>query len=431
MSKIRSSAPPMLAWQYKNLLACLGQITLHASDDSCPCNQVHLGDGGKYNAEYCLGKHLIDFWSLCLETALMDSPNKDILETMATEADGFVEKAKTIYCKGGTWPDLAQWSRDCRKKLEPIFYSCSVKVGMHQEPMVNTCRQETKMGKNTVAEMGKKAKGLAFYVEERGSHHTYSGEALLATTDYPSSSYGLPVVLDPKGKSIGPCDLLDSTYGKVPLGNLSVLYGVGYKPLSEEERISARKSLWNAGYCLAISPLDDLEGCPPQTAERFKHIFGKAKMELCPACLLALASDGKKAHTHIDSSGCFECELGSACKLPGAGEVFDAMLLALKAARIELSDDEDFYKHKETYHAVDKAIKMAEGEGHTRLHSSPKHICTPSQMVKREDCIMDLKATNREKGCKVEGTGSKRCPSVFAVCSSVVNCRPGRASERN
>jgi hypothetical protein len=36
-------------------------------------------------------------------------------------------------------------------------------------------------------------------------------------------------------------------------------------------------------------------------------------------------------HNHIDSSGVFECPLGSACKLPNAGEQFDAMLEALEA----------------------------------------------------------------------------------------------------
>lgn len=117
----------MMAWQWQNLLACLGHITLHAQDDSCPCNQVHMGDDGKFHAEYCLGKHLIDFWSLCLETGLMSSAHRDMLESMAVEANEFLEKAKTIYCNGGTWPDLAQWARDCRKKIEPIFYSCEVK----------------------------------------------------------------------------------------------------------------------------------------------------------------------------------------------------------------------------------------------------------------------------------------------------------------
>ncbi len=132
-TKERKSSPDMLSWQYKQLLACLGAIQGHSSDWQCPCNQVKLGADGKYNAEYCLGKHLIDFEFLSRETSLMNPANKDILETLADEASEYHEKAKVIYCKGGTWPDLAQWSRDARKKLEPIYYSCSVKKARLQD----------------------------------------------------------------------------------------------------------------------------------------------------------------------------------------------------------------------------------------------------------------------------------------------------------
>lgn len=128
-TKNRASAPDMMSWQYQNLLAALSQVTLHAQDDSCPCNQVHLGDDGKYHAEYCIGKHLLEFWSLALETGLMDEANREMLESMAVEANEFLEKAKEIYCEGGAWPDLAQWARDCRKKLEPLFFACSTSKG--------------------------------------------------------------------------------------------------------------------------------------------------------------------------------------------------------------------------------------------------------------------------------------------------------------
>ncbi len=36
-------------------------------------------------------------------------------------------------------------------------------------------------------------------------------------------------------------------------------------------------------------------------------------------------------HTHMDSSGCFVCPIGSECQKPDAGEQFDAMLEALEA----------------------------------------------------------------------------------------------------
>ncbi len=129
MSKAKNttSAPTMLEWQYRTLISELSHVTLHAQDDSCPCNQVHLGDNGKYPGEYCLGKHLLNVQGLALETALMDQSHADMLDSLASEALEHHETAKKIYCKGGTWPDLAQWSRDARKNLEPVYYACSTK----------------------------------------------------------------------------------------------------------------------------------------------------------------------------------------------------------------------------------------------------------------------------------------------------------------
>jgi len=58
-------------------------------------------------------------------------------------------------------------------------------------------------------------------------------------------------------------------------------------------------------------------------------------------------------------------------------------------------------------------------------------VCTPTQRESRESCIQDMKARNREAGCaKEEGTGSKKCPRVFAVCTKSIGCRLGRAKER-
>jgi len=139
MAKERKTATPMLSWQYKQLLSFLGAIQAHASDWQCPCNQVDLGKDGKFNGEYCLGKHLMDLEFHCRETSLMDEPHKDLLEDMADEASEYLEKAKTIYCKGGTWPDLAQWSRNSRKKLEPIYYTCKLKLHDSEEaPLADT-----------------------------------------------------------------------------------------------------------------------------------------------------------------------------------------------------------------------------------------------------------------------------------------------------
>ena len=62
---------------------------------------------------------------------------------------------------------------------------------------------------------------------------------------------------------------------------------------------------------------------------------------------------------------------------------------------------------------------------------SKKPICTPQQNVKLEHCRVKVKDRNIEQGCsKPEGTGSRKCPSAFAVCSASIGCRPGRKSEK-
>ena len=53
-------------------------------------------------------------------------------------------------------------------------------------------------------------------------------------------------------------------------------------------------------------------------------------------------------------------------------------------------------------------------------------VCNADQRAKREECIYQMKAANKDNGCKPEGDGSKRCPSPFAVCTASVGCRVGR-----
>ena len=57
-------------------------------------------------------------------------------------------------------------------------------------------------------------------------------------------------------------------------------------------------------------------------------------------------------------------------------------------------------------------------------------ICTASQAKDRESCILKVKERNVEAGCRPEGTGSKKCPSAFAVCTASVGCRPGNRKEK-
>uniref|UniRef100_A0A6M3IRC7 Putative aspartyl protease n=1 Tax=viral metagenome TaxID=1070528 RepID=A0A6M3IRC7_9ZZZZ len=50
-------------------------------------------------------------------------------------------------------------------------------------------------------------------------------------------------------------------------------------------------------------------------------------------------------------------------------------------------------------------------------------LCSPPGAKKLERCILSVKERNVDKGCKPEGTGSKKCPSARAVCISSVGCK--------
>jgi len=61
-----------------------------------------------------------------------------------------------------------------------------------------------------------------------------------------------------------------------------------------------------------------------------------------------------------------------------------------------------------------------------RKSKSNLPVCTVEQRGKREHLILKLKQKNIDAGCPTpEGTGSKKCPNVFAISTKVVACRPG------
>jgi len=61
-----------------------------------------------------------------------------------------------------------------------------------------------------------------------------------------------------------------------------------------------------------------------------------------------------------------------------------------------------------------------------QMHASKLPVCSRSKVAKLEHCILSVKERNAESGCrKPEGTGSKNCPSAFAVCQTLVGCRFG------
>lgn len=64
-------------------------------------------------------------------------------------------------------------------------------------------------------------------------------------------------------------------------------------------------------------------------------------------------------HFHIDSSGAFECPMGSTCKLPDAGKQYDAGLTALRLA-VSVLRDSSF--NAIVYNEIKKALAVFEGK---------------------------------------------------------------------
>lgn len=109
----------MLNWQYKNIIAELQQLQLHASDSTCPCLYANEG-------EYCLPKHALMVASLASETAAMDPANAELVQQLADEANQAHETLRNHVCGQGEDIALLSWSREWRKKIEAVYYACDV-----------------------------------------------------------------------------------------------------------------------------------------------------------------------------------------------------------------------------------------------------------------------------------------------------------------
>ena len=127
------TSPAMLEWQYRQILAQLEQVALHASDPDCPCSLSAIG-------EFCLAKHTLLIHSLAAETAPMDPPQQKLLLELSDEALEKHKALKAFACnpqKHG-YGDLVKWARTWRKPppdgkgLEAIYYACSPSA--HRKP---------------------------------------------------------------------------------------------------------------------------------------------------------------------------------------------------------------------------------------------------------------------------------------------------------
>ena len=117
------SPDAMLSWQYRELIAELGELQRHGSDPTCPCT---LADSG----EYCLQKHALGLHTLAKETAAMAPSHAKSLTKLAEEALDYHEALKDRIVCGKPHKDegdVVTWARDWRKKIEPIYYACKLK----------------------------------------------------------------------------------------------------------------------------------------------------------------------------------------------------------------------------------------------------------------------------------------------------------------
>lgn len=97
---------------------------------------------------------------------------------------------------------------------------------------------------------------------------------------------------------------------------------------------------------------------------------------------------------------------------------------------IARTEDSHFHKIEKLVEKNCQGVISQEIEEGAVMEKTKLPVCTPTQRESREQCIPDLKARNREVGCsREEGTGSKKCPSPFAVCTKAMGCRLGRAKE--
>lgn len=100
------------------------ELQRHLSDPSCPCI---LADSG----EYCGPKHALGLHTLAKETVAMAPDYKDMLEDLAEEALAQHNALKDRIVCGQPHKDekeTVEWSRQWRKKIEPIYYHAACKI---------------------------------------------------------------------------------------------------------------------------------------------------------------------------------------------------------------------------------------------------------------------------------------------------------------
>ncbi|KKN50492.1 hypothetical protein LCGC14_0632170 [marine sediment metagenome] len=127
------SSPAMMVWQLDRMIGQLILVGDHYADPNCPCSYGYSDPTGVYVSETCIPKHLLAIYEYATETSLMtgDKKLKAILIEIADQSRQIRDTEKLKLCGQETEQvDIAEWSRDHRKSLEPFTYetACQLKA---------------------------------------------------------------------------------------------------------------------------------------------------------------------------------------------------------------------------------------------------------------------------------------------------------------
>ena len=120
------SPADMIAWQLREIIAELQELQRHAADPTCPC-VAHD------NGENCLMKHALGVRTLAAETAIMYPLQRALFTELGEEAlTQHLALKDRVVCghQHEEEADTEEWARNWRKRIEPLYYSCTMGRGV-------------------------------------------------------------------------------------------------------------------------------------------------------------------------------------------------------------------------------------------------------------------------------------------------------------
>jgi hypothetical protein len=458
---ITSSA--MLEWQYMQILGELGELQRHASDPTCPCRlSKNLG-------EHCLAKHSLGLATLGWETAAMDSAHSGALRDLATEAQEKHQGMRDFLCDIKDEPEFVEWSRQWRKKIERMYYRgmCNIKA---KQKAISHLHQEASMSEKLKVDcmsvkMEKSAKILPMFGTENDTN-----KWAVAVDGY----FGLfddKATAEKVYQSIGGYDGADGLAGtgfssaQILPPHYKPVYIGGWEPSGGIAKLSEYRAIDIADY-IRKRPMRQQRNYTEKERtlagrladKKFmRDFFGRQESRMgkpdyctqnngdCSTC--SLVNYGRDCHNNPVGS-----DQNLTGRLFGGGidylELDDwkqevvrcpnELLIAQKEIKRlreyiytehpELRQDVvDLYKTDPLMKTIHMQIcPCVFGLLSDKTNKQKLPICKGEQKAQREECIYQMKAANKDNGCKPEGDGSARCPSPFAVCTTSVGCRVGR-----